>query len=205
MSNKAQVGDLVKSLVDYEGARKGYSYKVKDRMYSDTGVHILEVEEGTCLYDYEYTIIDPASFSSEVDNMEDEGSLEEERERLSGYDTHPTGARRENKEGKGDQHLLFVGFPYTLTELAKHMENPLGRNWEKGLPVSSYANAAIRHLMGFLSGDPEPHHLRAAIWNMMCMSETVHRVEIGNLPEEVDDVERDQRSKMNGEDSNVDN
>ena len=113
--------------------------------------------------------------------------------------THKTGALRENKDGKGKQHYLMVGFPYTLTELAKHMENPLGRNWEEGLPTSSYADAAFRHLLGFLSGDPEPHHLRAAIWNLMCLSETVHRVEIGTLPPEVDDVDRTRKSHMNGD------
>jgi len=113
--------------------------------------------------------------------------------------THPTGAKRENKEGKGKQHYLVVGFPYTLNEVAKHMENPLGRNWEDGLPVSSFADGTLRHLIGFLSGDPEPHHLRAAIWNLLCMSETIHRVEIGELPPEIDDIDRTRRSFMNGE------
>ena len=114
-------------------------------------------------------------------------------------ETHSTGAVREFKEGRGKQHYLLVGFPYTLTELAKHMENPLGRNWEEGLDVSSYADAAFRHLLGFMSGDPEPHHLRAAIWNMMCMSETIHRVDVGTLPARVDDVDRERKSHMNGE------
>lgn len=110
--------------------------------------------------------------------------------------TYSSGAVRETKIGKGKQHYLFVGFPFTLTELAKHMDNPLGRNWEEGLPVSCYADATIRHLLGFLAGDSEPHHLRAAIWNLMCMSETVHRIEMGQLPAELDDVDRSKRSEI---------
>ena len=113
-----------------------------------------------------------------------------------GMTTYDTGAVRETKVGKGKQHYLFVGFPHTLTELSKHMDNPLGRNWEEGLPVSCYADGAIRHLLGFLAGDQEPHHLRAAIWNMMCLSETVHRVEVGQLPDGLDDVDRSKRSEI---------
>ena len=85
------------------------------------------------------------------------------------------------------------------------MENPLGRNWEEGLPTSSFADAAVRHFLGFMSGDPEPHHLRACIWNLLCLSETVHRVEVGTLPEEIDDVDRTRKSHMNGKDINADN
>ncbi len=193
MVERARVGDMVKSLVNYFGIKIGDILECESQMSEGEGIHtsIDGVGKG-CLYHCEYEVVGRV-----VDNTT-EKSVEVEQEELV---EHPTGAKRESKEGKGKQHYLAVGFPYTLNEVSKHMENPLGRNWEEGLPVSSYADAALRHLVGFLSGDPEPHHLRAAIWNMLCMSETIHRVEVGTLPSEVDDVDRSRKSHMNGGES----
>jgi len=115
--------------------------------------------------------------------------------------THPTGAVREVKKGKGVQHYVRCGFPRLLTDLAKHMENPLGRNWEKGLPLSSYADAADRHWTEHLSGNGDAKSLISAVWNLACYYETLHRVQEGTLPQELDDIERDRRSTVKyGED-----
>jgi hypothetical protein len=55
------------------------------------------------------------------------------------------------------------------------MDNPLGRNWEKGLPLSSYVDATFRHLLEEVSGNGDDKSLISAIWNLMCYAETKHR------------------------------
>lgn len=101
-----------------------------------------------------------------------------------------TGAVREDKTGKGDQMAVMCGFPRVLTDLALHMENPHGRNWEKGLPVSGFFNAAERHKMEYISGNGGPSAFISWVWNVLCMYETVHRIDNGTLPEELDDMDR---------------
>lgn len=117
---------------------------------------------------------------------------------LEGLHTHPTGALRESKEGKGKPHLLLCSFPYALQQLSLHVDCELGRerNFEKGLPLSSFVDAALRHLTLWSCGDEEPHHLRSALWNMAALVETEHRVENGYLSSEIDDIERDKRSEV---------
>ena len=78
-----------------------------------------------------------------------------------------TGAVRDMGEGKGRYDLL----PWdAIHELAIHCEQGAKkygeRNIEKGLPVHSLIDSAIRHLSCYLRGEKDEPHLRAALWNV---------------------------------------
>lgn len=42
------------------------------------------------------------------------------------------------------------------------------RNWEKGIPISSYIDSGVRHLLKYLNGETDEAHDRAFVWNLMC-------------------------------------
>lgn len=42
------------------------------------------------------------------------------------------------------------------------------RNWERGIPLHSYADSAIRHALKYLRGDRDEDHRTAALWNLCC-------------------------------------
>ena len=60
-----------------------------------------------------------------------------------------------------------------LLEVAIHMENALvkypERNWEKGIPVHSYIDSAVRHYLKWRRGDEDEPHDRAFCWNVLAM------------------------------------
>ena len=41
------------------------------------------------------------------------------------------------------------------------------RNWEKGIPMHSYIDSGVRHLLKHTRGDIDEPHDRAFIWNML--------------------------------------
>ena len=72
--------------------------------------------------------------------------------------------------GKGRFDLI----PYEgLYRLAKHYEEGLKkyseRNWEKGIPISSCADSAARHILKFIDGWTDEDHLAAAAWNIFAI------------------------------------
>jgi hypothetical protein len=78
-----------------------------------------------------------------------------------------TGAVRDIHTGKGRYDLL----PWeAIHELAKHCEEGAlkygERNCEKGIPIHSLIDSAIRHLSCYLRGMKDEPHLRAAMWNI---------------------------------------
>lgn len=79
-----------------------------------------------------------------------------------------TGAVRENKTGKGRCDLLPM---CALIRLSKHYEAGSAdhgeRNWEKGLPMHSFLDSAIRHLFEYMDGQTDEDHLAAAAWNIL--------------------------------------
>lgn len=78
-----------------------------------------------------------------------------------------TGAVRDIQEGKGRYDLL----PWdAINELALHCEQGAikygERNCEKGIPIHSLIDSALRHLSCYLRGMNDEAHLRAAMWNI---------------------------------------
>lgn len=79
-----------------------------------------------------------------------------------------TGAVRDMAEGKGRYDLL----PWeAIHEVAKHCEEGAlkyeERNCEKGIPIHSLIDSAIRHLSCYMRGKKDEPHLRAAAWNIL--------------------------------------
>ena len=65
----------------------------------------------------------------------------------------------------------FSDIETAFLELAKHYEDGAKKygehNWEKGIPVHSYIDSGIRHLIKFYRGDEDERHDRAFLWNMV--------------------------------------
>ena len=65
----------------------------------------------------------------------------------------------------------FSDMETAFLELAKHYEDGAKKygehNWEKGIPVHSYIDSGIRHLIKFYRGDEDERHDRAFLWNMV--------------------------------------
>ena len=98
--------------------------------------------------------------------------------------TFNSGAVRDSSEGKGRCDLLPA---CAILRMAKHFENGAKkyqeRNWELGIPISSYMDSAIRHLMKYLDGQNDEDHLCAAAWNCLCAMWTEEKYpELQDLP-----------------------
>jgi hypothetical protein len=102
-----------------------------------------------------------------------------------------TGSVRDTSEGKGRFDLLPY---YSLMKVSQHFEEGAKKyaadNWRKGQPLSRYFDSAQRHLAKFAMGFNDEPHLTAAIWNLLCYIETSKRVEMGQLPKELNDFPR---------------
>lgn len=95
-----------------------------------------------------------------------------------------TGAVRDIQEGKGRYDLL----PWeAIHELAIHCEQGARkygeRNCEKGIPIHSLIDSAIRHLSCYMMGHRDEPHLRAALWNIAWAIWTeIKRPEMQDIP-----------------------
>lgn len=100
-----------------------------------------------------------------------------------------TGSRRDTREGKGRYDLLP---PHAIYRLARTFEKGAAkygdRNWEKGQPLTRYLDSALRHTFMFLQGHRDEDHLAQAMWNLAACIETEHRVGIGLLPDDLNDL-----------------
>lgn len=49
--------------------------------------------------------------------------------------------------------------------------------WQKGIPISSYIDSAMRHYFKHCCGMTDEHHNRVFVWNMLCAywEATVHQ------------------------------
>ena len=95
-----------------------------------------------------------------------------------------SGAVRDMQEGKGRCDLLPA---CAILRVAQHFEAGAkkyeDRNWEKGIPVGSFIDSAIRHLMKYLDGQADEDHLCAAGWNILCAMWTEEkRPDLINIP-----------------------
>lgn len=84
------------------------------------------------------------------------------------FENFESGAVREDKTGKGRFDLL----PWcAIMRIAKHMEGSLKvykpRDWEKGLPIHSTIDSALRHLAKYMDGQTDEDHLCAAATNLL--------------------------------------
>ena len=79
-----------------------------------------------------------------------------------------TGAVREEKDGKGRMDLLPM---CALIRLSRHYERGTAahgeRNWEKGIPMHSFMDSALRHIAKYMDGQTDEDHLCAAAWNIL--------------------------------------
>lgn len=64
-----------------------------------------------------------------------------------------------------------------ILELAVHFEDGCKKygenNWQKGIPVHSFIDSAIRHYLKHKRGDTDERHDRACLWNLVCAIWTV--------------------------------
>lgn len=100
-----------------------------------------------------------------------------------------TGARRDVRECKGRFDLLPA---WAIEALAIHFE--LGskkygdNNWLRGIPATRFLDSTLRHVFKFKARQTDENHLIAAVWNLLCLYETLERVRKGVLPPELDDL-----------------
>lgn len=95
-----------------------------------------------------------------------------------------TGAVRDMAEGKGRCDLLPA---VSMLRLARHYEEGAkkydDRNWEIGIPQSSFIDSAMRHILKYMAGLDDEDHLCAAGWNIMCaMWNEQNRKDLINIP-----------------------
>ena len=101
-----------------------------------------------------------------------------------------SGAVRDMHVGKGRFDLLPW---YAIHEVAKHCEEGAlkygERNVDKGIPVHSLIDSAIRHLVKYIHGETDELHLRAAAWNVLWAleQETTHP-DLNDLPKAVKQI-----------------
>ena len=95
-----------------------------------------------------------------------------------------TGAKRDCAEGKGRFDLM----PWAaLMEVAKHCENGSRKygehNVDKGLPISSFMDSAMRHLAKHIDGWIDEPHLISAAWNILWAIQTeIKHPELIDIP-----------------------
>ena len=83
---------------------------------------------------------------------------------------YSSGAQRDNAEGKGRFDLI----PFQpMMRLARHYEAGAkkysDRNWERGMNISRYVDAAMRHLVKYADGWNDEDHLSAVAWNVFAI------------------------------------
>lgn len=98
-----------------------------------------------------------------------------------------SGAVRDVQEGKGRMDLLPA---CALIRLSKHFEAGAKkyeeRNWEKGIPIHSFIDSGLRHIMCYMDGQTDEDHLCAATWNLMCAMWTEEkRPDLQDIPSRV--------------------
>jgi hypothetical protein len=66
---------------------------------------------------------------------------------------------------------MFPDTPTAMLEVSVHYAQGAEKhsewNWQKGIPLHSYIDRGVRHLLKWLRGDLDERHDRAFIWNML--------------------------------------
>jgi hypothetical protein len=117
---------------------------------------------------------------SEFNEVKDSGGMRSQ---------YLTGAVRDSSTGKGQFHVISA---IALRRLAKHYENGSKkyglRNWEKGIPLSSFLNSAFRHLLALCECAHDEDHGSALAWNAFGFIHIAEKIKEGKLPKELDDI-----------------
>ena len=97
-------------------------------------------------------------------------------------------AVRDLQDGKGRYDLIS---PLALRRLAiiyeKGAKKYSDRNWEKGMPISTFLSPSIRHTEQNIEGLRDEDHLAQAAWNLFSAMHIEEMIERGLLPKELDD------------------
>lgn len=97
-----------------------------------------------------------------------------------------TGAVRDISENKGRMDLLPMRALMEVSRLYEAGCLKYGdRNWEAGISTHCYADSGPRHFARFMIGQNDEPHLTQAVWNMLCLLDTILRIREGSLPESV--------------------
>ena len=100
----------------------------------------------------------------------------------------PSGGKRDPQEGKGRYDLIS---PLALRRLAivyeKGAKKYSDRNWESGMPLSTFLSPSLRHTQQNIEGHRDEDHLAQAAWNLFSAMHTEEMIERGLLPKELDD------------------
>lgn len=100
-----------------------------------------------------------------------------------------TGAVRDAAEGKGRFDLVpYHGVKAIARQMERGAKKYTARNWEAGIPLSSFLNSAENHLGKLKAGYTDEPHLDAALWNLACLAEGIERIRAGLWPKELDDL-----------------
>ena len=105
-----------------------------------------------------------------------------------------TGAVRDTMAGKGLPCLIP---PEAIRRLARRFEDGAAKygrdNWQKGIPLSRYQDAILRHTLAAAEGQTDEDHLGAVLWNAAAWIWTEDQIAAGNLPGSLNDLPYDQR------------
>jgi hypothetical protein len=105
-----------------------------------------------------------------------------------------TGAVRDRAVGKGRFDLIATQMMFRL---ARHYEAGAvkysDRNWEKGMPISVYVDAAMRHLIKYIAGWNDEDHAAAIVWNIAAIMFVEDEMpQLQDLPDRVGMEDEDQ-------------
>lgn len=107
-----------------------------------------------------------------------------------------TGAVRGSNKGRGRYDLIYPG---VLERLAKRLEfglmpKPSGdpgypeRNWETGIPDSSWVDSLLHHIKDYLEGERTEDHLGAILFNTQGLIYNEDQIRAGRLDKSLHDL-----------------
>ena len=104
-------------------------------------------------------------------------------------ETYSTGAQRDNRSGKGRYDLIS---PIFMHQLALRLEGGAKKysahNWARGMPLSRFVDAILRHTMQIIAGEDDEDHASAVAFNIMAFIHIKEMTDRGVLPSELNDM-----------------
>ena len=98
-----------------------------------------------------------------------------------------TGAVRDMAAGKGRYDLVPYDPLRRLALIYEHGAVKYGEhNWQKGIPVSSFIDSAMRHLQKFAADMTDEDHPAQAVWNIFAAMWTLDQIKQGKLSADLD-------------------